>query len=100
MPFIFTEVNALIVIKRLHLSGLALMWFSLNHPKRSLVELSNFSKTMFKFMSEVYGELSSAELAMSHLQSNKNKSRISILKRRGSNIEPCGAPYLILVLEL
>ena len=46
-------------------------------------------------MSEVYG-VSSAELAVLHLKSHKNLSQISMLKRRGPNVEPCGAPYLIL----
>ena len=36
------------------------MQFSLNNLKRSCIELSNFSKNKFKFMSEVYRVLLSA----------------------------------------
>ena len=59
-PFIIAEVNESAVTKRWHLSGLAFMQFSLNNLKRSCIELSNFSKNKFKFMSEVYRVLLSA----------------------------------------
>ena len=59
-PFIIAEVNESAVTKRWNLAGLACMQFSLNNLKRSCIELSNFSKNKFKFMSEVYRVLLSA----------------------------------------
>ena len=59
-----------------------------------------FENTCFRFLLQLYSVLSSPKLQTSDFVTDKNKSFIKTLKRRGPRIDPCGMPVLISHREL
>ena len=60
-----------------------------------MIFFSRLSITYLTLLPTQYNVLSSAYLAMSELDINKNKSHKNILKKKGSRADPCGAPNKI-----
>ena len=61
---------------------------------------SRLSITYLILLPTQYNVLSSAYLAMSELDINKNKSHKNILKKKGPRADPCGTPNRISDHEL
>ena len=73
---------------------------SVNHLNKVFEIFSRLSNTLFKFILDEWGVLSSASFAISTSGKNWNKSHRNMLSNNGSSMEACGTPKRISDHEL